>query len=484
MIRGRLWVGLLFITGLGGCTVGPNYHSPAVPLPDTWSELPEAGVTAQPVGEMQWWTTFQDPLLDSLIERAVAANFDLRIAQGRLREARALRVAIAADAWPTINTGGAYSRRRRSENIAGFTSTTSNGSSSSGSVLESNLFQTDFDATWELDLFGRVRRAVEAADADVGAAEENRRDVLVTLLAEVARNYVELRGLQRELTVANNNVQIQQKTTELTQERFRSGLTSRLDVTQAQAQLATTQSQVPLIESAARQTIHRLGVLLGQVPESLLEDLGPERPIPTVPVKVEIGVPSELLRRRPDVRRAERELAAATARVGVATADLFPRVFLSSNIVGLQSASISDLALASSRFWTAGPTISWPIFDAGRIRARIEVQNAREEQNLAQYEKTVMTSLEEVENALVAYTREQVRRQALLEAVDANIQAVELANERYIKGLGDFLSVLDTQRSLYSTEEQLAQSEQSVAANLIALYKAVGGGWEMPPQIQ
>ena len=195
-------------------------------------------------------------------------------------------------------------------------------------------------------------------------------------------------------------------------------------------------------------------------------------------------MPSELLRRRPDVRRAERELAAATARVGVATADLFPRVFLSSNIVGLQSASISDLALASSRFWTAGPTISWPIFDAGRIRARIEVQNAREEQNLAQYEKTVITSLEEVENALVAYTRSKCVAKRSSQAVDANIQAVELANERYIKGLGDFLSVLDTQRSLYSTEEQLAQSEQSVAANLIALYKAVGGGWEMPPQIQ
>jgi len=284
--------------------------------------------------------------------------------------------------------------------------------------------------------------------------------------------------------VTHDNIQAQQQSVALTDARFQSGLTSALDVAQAEAQLATTQSQVPTLESAARQSIHRLGVLLGQPPETLLDELTPERPIPAVPPEVMVGLPSDLLRRRPDVRRAEQELAAATARIGVATADLFPRFSLTSNIVGLQSADIADLALASSRFWTAGPTLSWPIFDAGRIRANIEVQNAREEQALAQYEKTVLTALEDVEDALVAYAREQVRRGALMAAVEANQRATGLANERYIKGLGDFLNVLEAQRSLYDSQDQLVQSERTAVSDLIALYKAIGGGWEVDSRIQ
>src|SRR5262249_20595128 len=246
--------------------------------------------------------------------------------------------------------------------------------------------------------------------------------------------------------------------------RYQAGLTSELDVAQARAQLATTQSQVPTLETAMRQTMYRLGVLLGQIPEALLEELSPERPIPPIPREVVVGLPSELLRRRPDVRRAERELAAATARIGVATADLFPRFSLTSNLLGLQSEDLGDLFLASSRFWTLGPVLSWPIFDAGRIRANIEVQNAREEQALAHYEQVVLTALEEVEDALVAYTREQGRRHALTTAVEANQHAVELANERYTKGLGDFLNVLEAQRALYLSEDQLVQSESTVTA--------------------
>jgi len=459
---------------LTGCMVGPNYHPPKVDMPVTWSELPEQGIMAQPAEIVTWWKALNDPTLDALIERAVNANLDLRIAEGRIRETRAARGVVAADSWPTIDAAGSYSRYRRSENA---TPSFSTGGGQFGS-LEGDLFQVGFDAGWELDLFGRVRRAVEAANADIGAAEENRRDVLVSLLAEVARNYVDLRGFQRQLIVAHNNIQTQQGTVELTEARFQAGLTSALDVEQAKAQLATTQSQVPTLESGARRAIHRLGVLLGQEPGSLLAELLPEKPIPAASLDVSIGIPSDLLRRRPDVRRAERELAATTARIGVATADLFPRFMLISNTVGLQSASLSDLALASSRFWTAGPTISWPIFDGGRIRATIEVQNAREEQALAQYGQTVLTSLEEVENALTVYTREQVRQRALAAAVAANREAVALANERYTKGLADFLNVLETQRALYVSEDQLVQSERTVVSNLIALYKALGGGWE------
>jgi outer membrane protein, multidrug efflux system len=473
--------GLVLLASLGGCTVGPHYQVPQLLLPPTWSELPESGVTTQSVKLGEWWTTLKDPVLDSLITQAVRANLDLRVAEGRVREVRAQRGVTAADAWPTINTSGAYSRSRRSENVGTFpSSSVGNDQSSSNSQfgsLESDLLRVGFDASWELDLFGRVRRSVEAAEADIAAAEEDHRDVLVTLLAEVARNYVDLRGFQQQLKVASANIDTQQATVEVTQARFQAGLTSALDVAQAQAQLATTQAQVPTLETEAKQAIHRLGVLLGQEPSALLARLSQARPIPIAALEVSIGLPSELLRRRPDVRRAERALAAATARIGVAMADLFPRFLLTSNTVGLQSASLSDLALGSSRFWTAGSTISWPIFDAGKIRSNIQVQNARQEQALAQYEKAVLTSLEDVENALVAYVREQMRRRALAGAVDANKQAVALANERYTKGLADFLNVLESQRALYMSEDQLVQSERAVATNLVGLYKAMGGGW-------
>lgn len=481
MRRWRQWVGIAVTCGLAGCNVGPLYQRPVVSLPESWSEQPESGVVAQTTDVVQWWSTFGDPILNSLIERAVIANLDLRIATARVREARALRSVTAADFWPSIDVAGSYFRSRRSENLATGASTGAGGQTSS-SAREGDLFQANFDANWEIDLFGRVRHAVEAAEADIAAAEESRRDVLVTLLAELARNYVELRGFQRQLAVARSNIQTQQESVELTSARYQAGLISALDVTEAEAQLATTQSQLPTLESAGRQAIHRLGVLIGRPPETLLTELEPERAIPAAPLTVVVGLPSDLLRRRPDIRRAEREIAAATARVGVATADLFPRVSLTSNILGLQSMDIADLALASSRFWFVGPTVRWPLFDAGRIRATIEVQNAREAQTLAQYEQIVLLALEDVENALVAYAREQIRRASLAAAVDANRRAVELAQERYTKGLTDFLNVLDAQRSLYVSEDQLVQSDETVVANLIALYKAMGGGWEVAPE--
>lgn len=472
------WRTFLILIGLSGCTVGPTYHPPTVPLPPTWSALPESGVKNEASDLTQWWTTLGDPVLNSLIERAVHTNLDLRLATARIREARALRGVIAADEWPTINTTGSYLRLRGSENT--FSSSTT-GSSSNGFSSESDLFQANFDASWELDLFGRVRRSVEAAEADLAAEEEDLRDVLVTLVAEVARNYVELRGVQRQLSVTQHNIQSQQQSVELTNARFQAGLTSGLDVAQAEAQLSTTQSQTPTLASAQRQSIHRLGVLLGQLPETLLSELTPEKPLPPVPPEILVGLPSELLRRRPDVRRTERQAAAATARIGVATADLFPRFMFSANVLGLQSADITDLALASSRFWSVGPTVRWPIFDAGRIRANIEAHTARGEQSLVRYEQTVLAAIEEVENALVAYAQEHHRQRALASAVEANRRSVALANEQYTRGLGDFLNVLDAQRSLYTAEDQLVQSERAIIANLIALYKALGGGWEVTP---
>lgn len=463
---------LLLLLWSAGCAVGPERRIPVVPLPETWTSVSESGRPTQSVDLTRWWTNLNDPALNVLVERAAQTNLDLRVAQGRIREARALRGVVAADAWPTINVGGLYARQRRSENIG----------IASSVPMDTDLFQAEFDAVWELDVFGRVRRSVEAAEATVASAEENRRDVLISLIAEVARNYVELRGVQQQLRVARSTIAAQTQSVELTRARFDAGLTSALDVAQAEAQLATTQSQVPTLETVARQAIHRLGVLLGQAPEALINELTPERPIPVLPAEVMVGLPSELLRHRPDVRRAEQELAAATARIGVATADLFPRFSLTGSFIGLQSIDITDLPLASSRFWSAGPSLLWPIFDAGRIRANIEVQNAREEQSLALYEKTVFTALQEVEDAITAYVQEKMRERALATAVSANQRAVELASDRYVKGIGDFLQVLDAQRSLYTAEDQLVQSQRSTVANLIALYKAVGGGWNFTGQ--
>lgn len=476
---------------LQGCTVSPRARLSSLPVPDDWSAAQDLEITTdgapqtRPVAELtRWWRTLNDPLLHSLIDRAVATNLDVREAEARIREARALRTVTAAEAWPLIDVSGSYTRSRRSESVISVPSGSSGGGTggTAGSFFgfsgEQEFFQTSFDASWELDVFGRVRWSVEAAEADIAAAEDNRRDVLVTLLAEVARQYVELRGFQYRLAIARENIQAQQESVELTRARFQAGLTSALDVAEAEALLANTRAQVPTLESGARQSIHRLGVLLGQAPGALLEELSSPTPIPAATLDGSIGLPAELLRRRPDVRRAEHELTAATARVGAAAADLYPRFSLT-GIVGFQSLDLADLAEWPSRFWTTGPTVRWPVFDAGRIRANIRVQDARQEQALARYERTLLRSLEDVENALVAYAREQERRHLLVEAVRADREAVTLATERYTGGLTDFLNVILAQRALYTSQDALAQSETAAVVNLIALYKALGGGWEV-----
>jgi NodT family efflux transporter outer membrane factor (OMF) lipoprotein len=346
-----------------------------------------------------------------------------------------------------------------------------------GIDLERDLFKTGFDASWEIDLFGGVRRSVEAGDANIDASVENRRDTLVTLLGDVAKNYIDLRGFQHRLAVAQSNLKSQQESLELTKVRFQAGLASDFDVARAEAQVNTTAAQIPTLESSLKQAAYRLDLLLGLEPGALSMELSNDAPIPALPPEVLMGLPSELLRRRPDIRRAERQLAAATAQMGAATADLFPRFSLTGS-GGLQSFSASDWFTSGSRFWSVGPAVRWPIFDAGRIRANIEVRNAQQEQALRQYEKAVLSALQEVENSLVNYSKEQARYQSLVEAVAANRRAVEMANELYVRGLSDFLNVLDAQRSLLSSENDLAQSEATMASNLVSLYKALGGGWE------
>ena len=455
---------LLFIHG---CAVGPDYCPPKASVPTSWSELPQAG-KANPESLVQWWKTFNDPVLDSLIIRAVPSNLDLRIAEVRVREARFQRGAVASDLWPSLDTSASYSRSRRSIGISTIPPS---------ARIKRNLYETGFDASWEMDLFGGKRRAVEAANAEIDAAVENQRDVFITLLAEVARNYIEVRGYQRRLHIIHKNISTQQEVVEIVQARYNAGLSSELDVVQAAALLATTQSQIPSLENPMKQAIHRIGILLGQKPGDLLTELTKESQIPHTLVTVPVGLPSDLLRRRPDVRRAERDLAAATARIGMATADWFPKFSLTGSF-GFQTEDINAFSITRSRLWSFGPTVRWPIFDAGRIRANIRVQNARQEQAMLNYEKAVLTSLEDVENALVAYTAEHIRGKNLTEAVNANRRAVELANELFTKGLVNFLNVLDAERSLCKSEEELVQNERTVSLNLVILYKALGGGWE------
>lgn len=470
----HLFIGLTFLISLAGCTVGPNYHTPKTKVPTSFAEqaFPQTGASDQIA---KWWITLQDPELNSLVERAVRGNLDLRLAQARVREARAQRGVVKADLYPTVNVSGSYQRSRRSSNV-NFGQT--GGGSQNTTGVEGDLYQAGFDASWEIDVFGGVRREIEAANADLAAEIENRRDVLVTLLAEVARNYVELRASQRQVVIARANLTAQQETLDLTRVRFDAGLVSDLDVARAEAQVETTASQIPELEASARQSIHLLSVLLGQAPNALTGELLQDTPIPQSPPEVPVGLPSDLLRRRPDVRRAERQLAAATARIGVATADLFPKFSLT-GFLGLQSSKINTLTNSGSRNWSILPGVSWPVLDFGRIRSNIGVQNAREEQSLVLYEQTILTSLQEVEDALVSFSQNRIEREKLAGAVDANRRAVDLANQLYKQGLTDFLSVLQVQRDLFASEDALVQSDRDITSDFVALYKALGGGWEM-----
>jgi outer membrane protein, multidrug efflux system len=468
----KRWLQFAVLAGLlpvAGCLVGPDYHAPETASPPQWSSPLAGGTTNLRAVDAAWWKTFHDAELDSLVTRAVQSNLDLRAAAARVREARAARGVVAAGLWPQVNTSAGYERERVSAN--GFPPFPP------GIPLDANVYQAGFDAAWEIDVFGGTRRAVQASDAEIAAAEFGRLDVVVSLLGEVARNYVEVRGFQRQLAIARENIQAQRDVVQLTRDRFNSGLSGELDVQQAATLLATLESQVPNLETGFSQSAHRLAVLLARPPGDLVGELSADAPIPATPPAVPVGLPSELLRRRPDVRRAERSLAAANARIGVATADLFPKFSLTGDI-GLQSVSASDWFTGGSRFWSAGPTVQWRIFDAGRIRANIRVQNARQEQALAGYESTVLNSMEDVEDALTAYAKEQVRHQSLTEAVNSAEQAVQISDQLYQNGLSDFLSVLEARRALYVDQDALVQSDRTVTLDLVALYKALGGGWE------
>jgi len=452
---------------LTGCMVGPDY-TPVVPdAPSKWDTEPAGGLTAaklKPETLARWWTTLQDPQLSSLVERALKGNLDLKNAQARIRQARALRGISRAGLFPTLDASGTATRHRSSEN--------------NGTGEEINLYSAGFDAGWELDIFGGIRRSVEAAQANLEATQEDLHHVLVSLLAEVALNYVEVRTFQTRLAVIKANIKTQQDSYDLNQSRYQAGLINELAVQESLRILENSRSQIPTLETGLEATKNRLAVLLGEQAGKLSRELAAKQPIPALPPTVAVGIPAETLRHRPDIRRAERNLAAQTARIGGATAELYPKFHLIGSI-GLESVTSSDFSEWASRTWSiGGPGISWNIFRGGAIRQNIKVQTALQEQALIQYESTVLRALEEVENALVAYAKEQRRRESLSKATVAAQRAAVLARDVYQAGLVDFNNVLDAQRALLIVQDQLAQSEGAVTSNLVRLYKALGGGWK------
>jgi NodT family efflux transporter outer membrane factor (OMF) lipoprotein len=475
----RVLLTVLFGLSLTACAIGPNYHRPLVSTPAQWTAS-EARGTAPGVRieTDQWWQSFHDAQLDSLVRRAVAANYDLVLATARVDEARAARGLARSTYSPQIN-GGVSASRDRQLGVGLLQSP--GGVSVKRFPYEINEYSGDLSLSWELDLFGRIRRGVEAATADLAASERDRRNVLIALLSDVARYYAELRGFQLRLEIARKNVAIAQDTVALTRQRADAGLATERDVAQAQAQLESVRAQIPALNTNIQVSIHRLGGLLAQQPGALQQELATSAPVPPTPPQVPTGVPSDLLQRRPDVQRAEAQLAAATARVGEAKAEYFPRFTLLGS-AGRQATQLHDLTLGLGNFFSAGPSVSVPVFTGGKIRSNVAIQDARVKQALATYQNTILNALEETENALTQYGDEQDRRDRLTATVQADQTAFELANVQYRAGLTDFLTVLDAQREMYTNQDLLAESQTQVSANLIGLYKALGGGWSISPE--
>lgn len=473
---------------LAGCAVGPDYKKPKLDSPTKYSEA-----TAQQAADekllQEWWKGFGDATLDSLIDRAVKSNLDVQTAEARIREARFQR-GISKSAWgPQVDLNASESRARRSENV-GVPSrhSGSSGSSGTGTTVKTpepsyytTNWQTSMDATWELDFWGGTRRAVEAAKYDIESQIESRRAILVSLTGEVAANYVSLRGLQAQIAKTRKNIATQEDTLRLTETRLKAGLASELDASRSRGLVFSSRAELPPLQQGVDEAIHRIGVLLGSDPGSLVDELSNEAPIPVMANPFAIGVPADLLDRRPDVAQAERNLAAAVARIGQAKSDWFPK-FSFVGSLGLSADDLGNIAENDSRFFSFGPRMTWPILDWGRIKNNIKVQTARQQQRFLEYKQTVLLAYEETDNALSRYQQAQERARALTEAVAAYERSVQLASQLYTNGLADFLDVLEAQRQLLTVERQLAESQANVSAGLVAVYKSLGGGWATAPE--
>ncbi|MDA8376518.1 MAG: efflux transporter outer membrane subunit [Planctomycetia bacterium] len=466
---------------LGGCMVGPSVRAPKMAMPAHWarSARPRTSTTAPaaiskvtdaPAHLAQWWKNFHDPELTALVEQAARSNLTLQEAAQQIIESREVRDATAATLGPFVNAVGSYQHSRTSRNI---------GSGGNFGPSESDLYQAGFDATWELDFFGQIRRGVQAANANYRAAIENQRGVWVTLLSELANDYMTLRGVQRQIAVTQANLKTQQHTAMILAQQIGGGLSTSLALANAKAQVATTESQLPELRIQEKQLIYAISILLGKPPQAMEKQLSVPRPIPSVPPVVPIGLPGELLLRRPDVCQAEEQYAAATANVGVQEGNLFPQFTINGNL-GYAASDVTKWFNTSSLAYGIGPSVSWPLLNWGQVQSNINQQKAIRIQALLNYRQTVLQALDDVSSALAAYTREQQHEKLLVQAVAENQKAVLYSTQLYENGLTDFLNVLSAQQALYSSQDALVQSQSAVSTDLVALYKALGGGWESP----
>ena len=456
------------LTIVAGCAVGPDYHRPSTPVDAHYLNVGQPGLAEGTTLE-RYWTSFDDPLLDGLVDDAIGHNKDLATAAANLRAARAARRLAGFDQFPTVTFSGAYTHNLYAQQQL------------PGVDQHDREFDTadaGFQGLWELDLFGRVRRNVEAARADVGAATATLQDARVSVIAEVARDYFVLRGLQDQLALTQRNAENQLNTLKLTRVRLEAGRGNELDTARAEAQWRTTLASIPTLEASIATTMYRISVLTGRQPAALNARLEPQ-PAPKLPQLSSIGTPELLLRRRPDIRIAERRLAGATARVGVATGDLFPKVTLTGSF-GYLGPTFGDLGQGDARFYSVGPGISWAALDLGRVRARISTARAETDAALSSYEGAVLNALEDTEGALVSYGRAQSHRESLAAAAASSDKAADLARKRFEGGLVDFLEVLDAERTALTAELVFSQSRTDEATSLIAVYKALGAGWDLP----
>jgi NodT family efflux transporter outer membrane factor (OMF) lipoprotein len=450
-----------------GCKVGPDYRPPATTMPAHWdfpATTQASMVTHQPLNLTGWWKQFDDPELNSLVNRAVATNLDLLAAKQRIAAARAQVGEAVSGLLPFVDANGSFTR-------------------SGGQRLPwTSSWSGSLNSALTIDIFGQVRRQVEQADASYDAAVEDRRDVLVALLGDVASDYITLRGEQQEVAIARENLDVETHNSKLARDKKTLGTGTDLDIAQADAQVASTSAAIESLQASVQQTIYAISVLLALPPDTLNDELAAVARVPDPPAEVPIGLPSDLLRRRPDIRRSERQLAAANAAIGVAVGDLFPKFSLTGD-VGLQARRIDLASNWNNSFWSFGPGVTWSILDSGRILSNVQLQGANTDQAVTAYRKTVLNALLEVQTVLISYAAEQHRRVALQQAVAANQLAVKLATRRYDQGLTDFLAVLDAERTLFSAQDSLVLSNQAVGTDAVALYRSLGGGWEIDPEV-
>ena len=467
---------------LAGCAVGPDFKPPAAQVPAAWNTADRAdGVTSAPAGEGAWWTSFHDAELTALIDRATAENLDAKAAVLRIAQARAQHDIVLAGALPTLdaNASGEVNRLSESTPTGALFSKVGKVPGFSGVQIPNPYEQEQlgFDASWEIDLFGRVRRSAEAARADTAASIEDSRSVLITVLGEVARAYVDLRGAQAKRQLLSETAATTKALLQLAEQREQAGSGSRIDVVRAGAEASSAEAQIPALDHQIDADINQLSLLIAREPGALGAELKTSQPIPPAPPLVPVGLPADLARRRPDIRAAEARLHAATARIGVAVGELYPKLTLSGQ-AGYQSQTLPMLTSWASRFFTAGPAVELPIFEGGRLRATVRLQDSQAASGALNYRSTVLSALHEVDNALNAYAADRARDAALADTVAQNAESADLARQRYASGLGAYTDVLDAQRTLQQNALLSADARTAVSIDLVVIYKALGGGWD------